>query len=89
VTDVPDAVREDVPAPAEGAEPDGGAERPTEDAIAPAEPTRYHVGPPPARPGMPRDRLFALLAGAAALVAVVCGILLPFAPVSVNEPTVS
>ncbi len=95
MTDVPDGVREDVPAPAEvaepdgGAKPDGGAERPAEDGIAPAEPTRYPVGPPPARRGMPRDRLIALFAGATALVAVLCGMLLPFAPVSVNEPTVS
>jgi hypothetical protein len=44
-------------------------------------------GPPPPIGG--RGRPTALLAGLTALVAVVCGALLPFAPVSVSEPTVS
>ena len=44
--------------------------------------------PSPA-PHPTRGRLLALLAGLAGLVAVVCALTLPFAPVSVNEPTVS
>ncbi len=44
---------------------------------------------PPAPPPVTRRPGIALLAGLTALVAVVCAALLPFAPVSVNEPTVS
>lgn len=41
------------------------------------------------RPGAARRRGTALLAGLAALVAVVCALFLPFAPVSVNQPVVT
>jgi cell wall arabinan synthesis protein/EmbC-like arabinotransferase in arabinogalactan biosynthesis/arabinosyltransferase-like concanavalin domain-containing protein len=70
VTDVSDAVRDEVVEP-------GGGGRDTD--------------PPTARTGGDpvRRRGTALLAGLAALVAVVCAALLPFAPVSVNEPTVT
>ncbi|MDT7579056.1 MAG: hypothetical protein QOK35_320, partial [Pseudonocardiales bacterium] len=44
--------------------------------------------PPPASPFRGR-RLHALLAGLTGLVAVVCALALPFAPLSVNEPTVA
>ena len=43
----------------------------------------------PAEQAVARSRGTVLLAGLTALVAVVCAVLLPFAPVSVNEPTVS
>lgn len=44
---------------------------------------------PPAGPTGPRRRVTALLAALAGLIAVVCAALLPFAPVQVNEPTVT
>jgi len=45
---------------------------------------------PPVASGPFRGRrLHALLAGLTGLVAVVCALALPFAPLSVNEPTVS
>lgn len=44
---------------------------------------------PPARPPGRGGRTTALLASLAALIAIVCGAALPFAPVLVNEPTVS
>lgn len=49
------------------------------------------AAPPAPRPSGPTRgrRLPALLAGLTGLVAVVCALALPFAPVSVNEPTVS
>lgn len=70
MTDVSDAVRDEVVEPA-------GSGRETD--------------PPAARTGGDpvRRRGTALLAGLAALLAVVCAALLPFAPVSVNEPTVT
>jgi hypothetical protein len=73
VTDVSDAVRDDVVEPArtdESGDPPGpGGSRTAGDPV--------------------RRRGTALLAGLTALIAVVCAGLLPFAPISVNEPTVS
>ena len=43
---------------------------------------------PPRPPGTPRSRVL-LGAGVSGLVAVLCALLLPFAPVAVNESTVS
>jgi hypothetical protein len=73
VTDVSDAVRGEV------VEPAGGRR----DADPPDPADERPTGDPVRRRGT------ALLAGLTALVAVVCAALLPFAPVSVNEPTVS
>jgi hypothetical protein len=79
VTHVSDAVQEDQPAPAE----DAGARRPSGSAARPP------ADPPALRAATGRVRLTTLFAGLSALVAVVCAALLPFAPVSVNEPTVT
>ncbi|GAA1296236.1 arabinosyltransferase domain-containing protein [Pseudonocardia xinjiangensis] len=73
MTDVSDAVREDAAAPAAEVGDDHDTGGPSD------------VPPPVAR----RGRRTALLAGLTALVAVVCAAMLPFAPVSVSEPTVS
>jgi hypothetical protein len=76
VSDVSDAVREDVPAPTPSGDGATCAEEP----------------PPRARDAMVArigGLRTALPAGLAALVAVVCAALLPFAPVSVNEPVVT
>ncbi|WP_219417311.1 arabinosyltransferase domain-containing protein [Pseudonocardia nigra] len=85
MTDVSQAVRDDAELP-----PGDDADRAGGNGSASGEPTGGGpAGGSSARGGGPRRRGVALLAGLAALVAVVCAGLLPFAPVSVNEPTVS
>lgn len=73
MTSAPETERADPPEPSEPSGPSDSTGSPE----APAE------KPPPAR------RPPVLLAAATGLVAVLCALVLPFAPVSVNEPTVS
>ena len=64
-------------------------------AVVTAAPERTRDGadagtaPPPAVRRFRGRKLYALLAGLTGLVAVLCALALPFAPVSVNEPTVT
>ncbi|MCO1657909.1 arabinosyltransferase domain-containing protein [Pseudonocardia humida] len=77
----PDVAEPDQTAPDQTA-PDAAAPEPEPERPGPAEP---QVAPTPVR----RHRVLVFLAALTGLVAVVCGALLPFAPVSVNQPTVT